>query len=247
MFSNSNSDFKVAISSGSSIGCTDTVITSSVSCIFPIEITSIADSPKSLSGNFFAVVDGKIYLADTSYGGIDSISETWNPGESKSGIVPFSVPRNSSISSIFLGPDGSSSTDDAVLSLTVSVVAVDGWTPKLQQRLSELTSVQDIVSRLTKSSGYFWKKYDAEEPSEATYISIEYDEYIEGSYSCFSTISPNIYNYLGGENRAVYEDLKSGLVISFVELVIVDSVISGDEARFCRSLFESTTGFRRVQ
>ena len=237
----------MAINSASSIECTDTVITSSVSCIFPVEITSTADSPKSLSGNFYAVVDGKIYLADTSYGGINSIAETWNPAESKSGVVPFLLPPNSTISSIFLGPEGSSSVDDAFLSLTVTVVAIDGWTPEIQKRSSELRSVQDIVSRLTKSSGYFWKKVDADDPSQIGYITIEYDAYFEGSYTCFSAISPNTFYYLGGDNWAAYEDLKSGLVISFRELVVQNSVVSDVEAKVCRGIFESTPGFRRVQ
>jgi peptidylprolyl isomerase len=146
MPSNRNSDFKVAISSVASIECTDTVVTSSVSCIFPIEITNIANSPKSLSGNFFAEVNGKIYLADNSYGGIDSISETWNPDESKSGVVPFLLPPNAQVSQIFLGPEGSSSIDDAVLSLTVSVTATASGLPVVTDNLGEAPTITPPTS-----------------------------------------------------------------------------------------------------
>ena len=47
-----------------------------VMCVFEFEITSIADSPKSLSGEFFAVADEKIYLADDSPNISNSISGT---------------------------------------------------------------------------------------------------------------------------------------------------------------------------
>lgn len=137
IFFNSKSDFSLTISTASSIQCSDTVITNSVSCIFPVEIKSIANNPKSLSGYFFAVVDGKIYLADTSYGGINSISETWNPGESKSGVVPFILPLNSKISTIFLGPQEASSKSDAFLSLNISVTATASGLPEVTENLDE--------------------------------------------------------------------------------------------------------------
>ena len=100
-------------------------------CSFLIEITNLADSPKSLSGNFYAVVDEKIFLGtDGVYvEGPKLIPSTLNPGESKKGMVFFTVPANSRIHSIFIGPETSSSPNDAILSLDVNVVATDDYTP----------------------------------------------------------------------------------------------------------------------
>ena len=237
--SSGNSDFKVAISSATSIECTDTVIAKTVSCIFPIEITSIADSPKSLSGKFFAEVNGKIFLADASYGGIDSISETLNPGESKSGVVPFNVPRNSSISSIFLGPEGSSSVDDAFLSLTVSVIAINGWTPEIQKRLLEIKKIDNLVSRLTESSGCPWQsesdKADPADPYELIMIEIDViNTDVPLELDCFSFVAPKIaFETL---DFPTYEDLESGLWIRY---------IGGNKD--CLRIFESTPGVKRVK
>lgn len=228
MSSNSNSDFKMVISSASSIECTNTAVSSEIGCSFPIEITSLADSPKTLSGKFFAVVDGKTYLANTSYGGINSISETWNPGENKSGVVPFIVPTKSNISLIFLGPEGSSSVDDAFLSLTVSVTAVDGWTADIQKDLLQSSQLKDLVKRLTKSSGNVWE------------ISVEDDElsmigmYSDSGYSCSASV--------WAKNRMIplpdtlsFEDLESGLGIQYF-----------GEVKNCGKILESTPGIKKV-
>jgi|LakMenE01Jun11ns_1017448.scaffolds.fasta_scaffold9889859_3 hypothetical protein len=237
MSSSSNSDFKVAVSSAASIECTNTAVSSEIGCSFPIEITSLADSPKTLSGKFFALVDGKIYLADTSYGGIDSISETWNPGESNSGVVPFLVPANSRISSIFLGPEDSSSIDDAVLSLTVNVKAVDGWTPEVQQRLLEMTKVDNLVSRLTESSGYPWKSNGSVDSADANlFVTIEIDVIttdIPVVLNCFSFVASK------DELAPVfptYEDTESGLHIQYQ---------MGNKD--CLRIFESTPGIKKVK
>lgn len=230
MSSSSNSDFKMVISSASSIECTNTAVSSEIGCSFPIEITSLADSPKTLSGKFFAVVDGKIYLANTSYGGIDSISETWNPGESKSGVVPFNVPLNSSISSIFLGSEGSSSTDDAVLSLTVSVTAVDGWSPEIQKELLQSSKVKDLVNRLTKSSGSVWE-ITAE--SDGDGLSLIYMNNDAG-LGCAASVTPKNQMILIPDFMS-FEDLESGLGIQFM----------GQE-KSCGKILESIPGIKKV-
>ena len=226
--SKSNSDFKMAIRSASSIECTDTVISSNVSCIFPIEITSTADSPKNLSGNFYAEVDGKIFLADTTYGGISSISETWNPAESKSGVVPFTVPSNSNISLIFLGPENSSSVGDAFLSLTVSVTAVDGWTPRIQKNSLQSSELKNLVKRLSKSSGNVWE------------IVIEGDDlsnitmYTDEGVSCVALVwAKNLMIPL--RDTLSFEDLESGLGIQY-----------NGEVKDCGKIFESTPGIKKV-
>lgn len=228
MSSNSNSDFKMVISSASSIECTNTAVSSEIGCSFPIGITSLADSPKTLSGKFFAVVDGKTYLANTSYGGINSISETWNPGENKSGVVPFIVPTKSNISFIFLGPEGSSSVDDAFLSLTVSVTAVDGWTADIQKDLLQSSQLKDLVKRLTKSSGNVWEIID--EDDELSMIGM----YSDSGYSCRSSV--------WAKNRMIplpdtlsFEDLESGLGIQYF-----------GEVKDCGKILESTPGIKKV-
>ena len=227
MSSNSNSDFKMVISSASSIECTNTAVSSEIGCSFPIEITSLADSPKTLSGKFFAVVDGKTYLANTSYGGINSISETWNPGENKSGVVPFIVPTKSNISLIFLGPEGSSSVDDAFLSLTVSVTAVDGWTADIQKDLLQSSQLKDLVKRLTKSSGNVWE------------ISVEDDElsiiymYSDSGYSCSASVWAK--NRMPLLDILSFEDLESGLGIQYF-----------GEIKDCGKILESTPGIKKV-
>jgi hypothetical protein len=100
----SNQDFELVIPTSSSTGCFEKDI-DRVSCYFPYEITSLADAPKSLSGNFFALADGKIYLADGSDNSVNSVSDTWNPGDKKSGTLFFILPSDSDINSIFLGPE----------------------------------------------------------------------------------------------------------------------------------------------
>ena len=228
MSSNSNSDFKMVISSASSIECTNTAVSSEIGCSFPIEITSLADSPKTLSGKFFAVVDGKTYLANTSYGGINSISETWNPGENKSGVVPFIVPTKSNISLIFLGPEGSSSVDDAFLSLTVSVTAVDGWTADIQKDLLQSSQLKDLVKRLTKSSGNVWEIWV--EDDELSMIGM----YSDSGYRCSASV--------WAKNRMIplpdtlsFEDLESGLGIQYF-----------GEVKDCGKILESTPGIKKV-
>jgi hypothetical protein len=255
MSANSNSDFKLAISTAASIECTNTVVTSSVSCIFPVEITSLANSPKSLSGNFFAVVDGKIYLADISYGGINSISETWNPGESKSGVVPFLVPANSNISSIFLGPEESSAIDNAVLSLNLNVTAVDGWTREIQSRLSAVPKVNDLISRLRESSGYPWQVLILSSPSQDDNdIALIHGLARQPNKSlkdgkilpqCFATIYSDTKgvsfttSYVSTNNLAVYEDLKSGLGIT--------TDIGATESEYCRAIISSTPQVKELK
>lgn len=228
MSSNSNSDFKMVISSASSIECTNTTVSSEIICSFPIEITSLADSPKTLSGKFFAVVDGKTYLANTSFGGINSISETWNPGEDKSGVVPFIVPTNSNISLIFLGPEGSSSVDDAFLSLTVSVTAVDGWTPEIQKDLLQSSQLKDLVKRLTKSSGNVWEIVD--EGDELSMIGMDSD----AGYFCLVQVwAKNLMIPL--EGALSFEDLESRLGIQYF-----------GEVEDCGKILESTPGIKKV-
>ena len=154
-----NLDFRMAISKAASIECTDAVISKAVNCSFPIEITSIANSPKTLTGNFYALVGGRIFLADdTIPAETKSISDDWNPGDSKSAVVAFNVPKNSRITSVFLGPSNLSSVSSAILAVPLSVTAIDGWTPELETKvLRYQPKVNDLVKRLRSASPYPWK------------------------------------------------------------------------------------------
>ena len=171
---------------------------------------------------------GKIFLADTTYGGISSISETWNPAESKSGVVPFAVPSNSNISLIFLGPENSSSVGDAFLSLTVSVTAVDGWTPRIQKNSLQSSELKNLVKRLSKSSGNVWEIVI--EGDDLSNISMYTDEGV----SCVALVwAKNLMIPL--RDTLSFEDLESGLGIQY----------NGD-VKDCGKIFESTPGIKKV-
>ena len=151
----SNQDFQMVIPPSSSTGCFEEDI-DKVLCFFPYEITSLADAPKSLSGNFFALVDGKIYLADSSSNRFNSVSETWNPGDKKSGNLFFILPSESNVSSIFLGPAGTSSIEDAVLTVSVSVTATDPQTQKRKDCEGTFKKLNAMLDRWQEASEYPW-------------------------------------------------------------------------------------------
>lgn len=150
-------DFGISISSAASIQCADLVVVEKINCSFPIEIVSKADTPRTLAGNFYALVNGKIYLADNSLQGeTQSISDTWNPGELKTAVVAFNVPPKSYFSSIFLGPEGITSYDNALLSVEVGVTAIDNWDQTLEKQLSSTKKLSDLIKRLNSSTSYSW-------------------------------------------------------------------------------------------
>ena len=151
----SNQDFELVIPTSSSTGCFEKDI-DRVSCYFPYEITSLADAPKSLSGNFFALADGKIYLADGSDNSVNSVSDTWNPGDKKSGTLFFILPSDSDINSIFLGPEGTSSIQDAILIVSIDVTATDPQTQKRKDCEGTFKRMNEMLDRWQEASEYPW-------------------------------------------------------------------------------------------
>jgi hypothetical protein len=145
----------LVIPPSSSTGCFEEDV-DKVLCFFPYEITSLADAPVSLSGKFFALADGKIYLADGSENRVNSVSDTWNPGDKKSGNLFFTLPSNSDINSIFLGPEGTSSVEDAVLIVSIDVSATDPQTQKRKDCESTFNRMNEMLDRWQEASEYPW-------------------------------------------------------------------------------------------
>jgi hypothetical protein len=151
----SSKNFQLVIPPSSSTGCFEEDA-DKVLCFFPYEITSLADAPVSLSGKFFALADGKIYLADGSENRVNSVSDTWNPGDKKSGNLFFTLPSNSDINSIFLGPEGTSSVKDAILIVSIDVTATDPQTQKRKDCESTFKRMNEMLDRWKEASEYPW-------------------------------------------------------------------------------------------
>ena len=118
--------------------------------------------------------------------------------------------------------------DDAFLSLTVSVTAVDGWTADIQKDLLQSSQLKDLVKRLTKSSGNVWEIID--EDDELSMIGM----YSDSGYSCSASV--------WAKNRMIplpdtlsFEDLESGLGIQYF-----------GEVKNCGKILESTPGIKKV-
>ena len=98
----------------------------------------------------------EIYLADSSSDRTNSLTDTWNPGDKKSGNIFFSLPSESEISSIFFGPPGTSSIEGAVLIAPVSVTAIDPQTKKRKDCESTFKGMNEMLSRWREASEYPW-------------------------------------------------------------------------------------------
>lgn len=221
----SNQDFRMAIPPSSSTGCFEGDI-NKVICFFPYEITSLADAPKSLSGNFFALVEGKIYLADSSGNNTNSVSETWNPGDKKSGNLYFTLPSESKVSSIFLGPVETSSIEDAILIVPVGVIATDPQTAKRKDCLGTFKRMNEMLDRWREASEYPWvvgtpSCYELEKVYFlATIYAAKGAKYPEGGEvaQCYGSVVAksqleNLNVVAKKYDYALFEDLISGFVI----------------------------------
>jgi hypothetical protein len=233
----SDQDFSLIIPSSSSTGCSEEDV-DKVVCFFPYEITNLADTPKSLSGNFFALVEGKIYLAESSSDRRNSLTDTWNPGDKKSGNIFFSLPSESDISSIFFGPQGTSSIEDAVLIVPVNVTAIDPQTKKRKDCESTFKKMNEMVSRWREASEYPWvvgspSCYELENVYFLATISPATGaKYPEGGElpQCLGSVVAktqiaNLYVVAKKYDYAVFEDSVSGFGIVTVK--------SGLDSEFC--------------
>lgn len=221
----SDQDLKLVIPSSSSTGCSQEDV-DKVLCFFPYEITSLADAPKSLSGYFFAQVEGKIYLADSSSNRVNTVSDTWNPGDKKSGNIFFSLPAESSISSIFLGPKGTSSIKDALLIVPVNAIAIDPQTKKRIDCETTFKRISEMLTRWRDASEYPWvvgspSCYELENVYFLAGISAAPGvQYPEGGElpQCFGSVVAktqieNLYVVAKKYDYAVFEDTISGFAI----------------------------------
>ena len=100
--------------------CSDTQLTSAITCILAIKVSNNGNSAVHLYGDIYALVDGKVFKASTIYGGIDYVSTDINPGESQSTTISFDVPNNSTISDIFIGDSASDGLSGAKVSLKLN-------------------------------------------------------------------------------------------------------------------------------
>jgi hypothetical protein len=127
--------------------------------MFPIQIRNNSNNPISLNGTYYATVDGKIFEASSDVGstGIKSVSDTWNPGDVKSGLVAFDVPTGSTIKNIFLNTTGDRKS--AEVAMRVNTIAnVDGGTVVFPTPNSSnvATDKTGILKRLSAAGSISW-------------------------------------------------------------------------------------------
>ena len=251
MSAENNKDFKMTIPPLEDSTTCSQDNSGKLMCVFEFEITSIADSPKSLSGEFFAVADEKIYLADELPNKPNSISGTWNPDDKKTGYIAFTVPSKSNISSIFLGPKGSSSIDSAFLIVPVNFTAIDFLEKEIQDEAAAMKTVNEMLSRWHEVSEYPWDADpDLGEIENVEFVALIFkDESAKyspegGEYpKCFGSIVTNVQsksvsNFAKKYNAIVFEDLLSGLGI-----IIEKDVIDWE---YCNYILSDTPGVRKL-
>jgi hypothetical protein len=103
--------------------CSDTQITDSLTCILAISVKNNSSAAVHLYGDIYALVDGMVFKATTTYGGIDYVSTDINPGESQSATISFDVPSGSNISDIFIADNASEGLNGAKVSFSLNKLA----------------------------------------------------------------------------------------------------------------------------
>jgi hypothetical protein len=222
----SNKDFKMSLPSLDKSDTCSEEYAGKIMCIFSFEITSLADAPKSLTGKFFALTDGKIYLADDSPNISNSISGTWNPGDKKTGYIAFTLPSKSTISSIFIGPKGTSSIDDAFINVPINYKAIDSAEKKIQDEAAAMKKVNEMLSRWREVSEYPWDANpDLSEMENVDFVAVIFkDKRAKNSPEggvypeCFGNVVTNmqsgsVTDFANKYNGIVFEDLLSGFGI----------------------------------
>jgi hypothetical protein len=145
---------------GGSSSCIESMQGSHTYCMFPIQITNNSNSPISLDGTYYATVDGKVFEAssDTGSTGIKSVSDTWNPGDIKSGMVAFDVPTGSMIQNIFLNTTGDGKTAEVVMQVNTRA-SIDGGSTGSSSASGTSKVVIDktgILKRLNAAGAISW-------------------------------------------------------------------------------------------
>jgi hypothetical protein len=103
--------------------CDETEDPGDVYCIMAIRVKNDGDASKDIYGDIFALVDGKVFKADSTFGGITYVSTDINPGETAASTVAFKVPRGSSISQIFISDTADGGLKNAKLILDLNRIA----------------------------------------------------------------------------------------------------------------------------
>ena len=247
----SNKDFKMSLPSLDKSDTCSEEYAGKIMCTFSFEITSLADAPKSLTGKFFALTDGKIYLADDSPNISNSISGTWNPGDKKIGYIAFTLPSKSTISSIFIGPKGTSSIDDAFITVPINYKAIDSAEKKIQDEAAAMKKVNEMLSRWRVGSEYPWDADpDLEEYENVDFVAIIFkDARVKtspegGTYpECFGSIFTNMQTGKAADlaiknDFVVFEDLISGFGIMTEK--------DGIDSDYCNYILGEIPGVRKL-
>jgi hypothetical protein len=103
--------------------CDETEDPRDVYCIMAIRVENDGVASKNIYGDVFALVDGKVFKADSTFGGITYVSTDINPGETAASTVAFKVPRGSLISHIFISDSADGGLKNAKLILDLNRIA----------------------------------------------------------------------------------------------------------------------------
>lgn len=198
-------------------------------CIVSLDIKNVTDVPQRISGTIYGYADGKVYKASTWLtNSIDVYEDTLNPGEKKGSVLAFDIPNGGKLTKVFVGP--TSDPKDAIL--YVERISGTEW------NLSELkmtTDVDNLVSRLSKSTGYSWEsefRSGVGDFHEIHIIEMVTNEL--APFICYALVYPAPELTLS--DLETYEDLESGVGLE----------IWGAEKR-CVQIFDSTPGIKKVK
>ena len=157
-----NSSLTMSYVKGGSPTCIESIQASHTYCMFPIQISNISKSPVPLNGTFYATVDGNIFEAssDTGSTGIQSVSDTWNPGDVKSAMPAFDVPTGRTIQNIFVNTNGDGNTPEVIMSVNVKATTDTGSFDSSQPSTTTHDSPDStgILKRLNSAGSVQWSK-----------------------------------------------------------------------------------------
>ena len=94
-----------------------------VMCSVGYTVANPTDAPVEIMyADIFAVVDGKIFKADSDQGdGVGNVSTNWNPGDEFKAATAFTVPAGSTIEKVFFADEPR--LDNAEMIFDVGLVA----------------------------------------------------------------------------------------------------------------------------
>ena len=104
--------------------CLNGVSDAKIVCMLAIDFKNTGNTSLHFNGNVYALVNGKSYIATTTYGGTDYISTEINPGESQATTVAFEVDSGATLSDVFIADSADNGLKGAKASLRVNKVAV---------------------------------------------------------------------------------------------------------------------------